>query len=276
LKFSRIVDGQRWSVVYDKALRDDGTLLFPEKLSGQFLAGQRKLQGSYIFAHQYQNEIIPAEDMDFKPEWLKYYSALPTRKHTFAFIDPAISLEDHACYTAVVVIDVDENDMWYLKVAKRMRITATQTIKLIFDIHRIFKPNHIGIEIVAYQEALMHFLDAEMRRTGVVLPVQGIKRSGEQSKMLRIRSLVPRFEWDRIRIKQGLTDFEDEYSKFPKGSYVDILDALSSLEETAHPIEPEKRGDNVPRPNHPDYEKHYIRQLAEEKSRQAEGLAEEG
>ncbi len=277
MKFSRVVDGQKFVVVYDKALRDDGTLLFPEKLSGQFLAGQRKLQGSYIFAHQYQNEIIPGDLQDFKPEWLKYFDALPQRKNTFAFIDPAISLEKHADYTAVVVIDVSEDGTWYLKVAKRMRITATQTIKLVFDINRIFKPNHIGIEIVAYQEALMHFLDAEMRRTGVVLPVQGIKRSPDKSKMMRIRSLVPRFEWGRILIKPGLTDFEDEYSKFPKGSYVDILDALSSLEETAHPIEPEKRGDNVPRPNHPDYEKHYIKRLTEEKARSSEGMeSEEG
>lgn len=275
MKLSRVVQGVKWAVTYDKAIRDDGSLLFPEKLSEDYLAAQRQLQGSYIFAHQYQNEIIPSDDQDFKREWLKYYEALPKRKTTFAFIDPAISLEDHACFTAVVVIDVDEAGTWYLRLAKRLKITATQTIKLVFEIHKIYKPQVIGIEIVAYQEALMHFLDEEMRKRKVVIPVYGVKRSPDQSKPIRIRSLVPRFEWQRILIKPGLAEFEEEYLKFPRGSFVDLLDALSSLEELAYSIEPERKANNVPNPNHPEYERYYRENLLKEKAREAEGMAEE-
>ena len=270
MKFFKSIDGIEWACVYDKAVRDDGSLLFEKRLSREFLSGQRKLQGSYIYAHQYQNEIIPSDDQDFKKEWLKTYTELPKNKHTFAFIDPAISIDDHACFTALVVIDVDQDNNWYLKVAKRLRITATQTIKLIFDVYEHYRPNIIGIETVAYQEALMHFLDAEMKRRRITIPVSGIKRSPEQSKNMRIRSLVPRFEWGRIWIKPGLTDFEDEYAKFPRGSYVDILDALSSLEEIAHPPEPEKKDNKNVTSNHKDYEKQYIRRLLEERSRSAE------
>src|SRR3954471_19327714 len=109
--FERTVDGEKWCVVYDKAKRDDGSLLFPEKLTEEVLLRHRKIMGSYIYAHQMQNEIIPAEDQDFKKDWLKYYSELPARKNTFAFIDPAISLENTACYTAFVVVDVDPDGM---------------------------------------------------------------------------------------------------------------------------------------------------------------------
>lgn len=272
MKFTRTVKGVEWAVVYDKAIRADGSLLFPEKLDREYLDAQRQLQGSYIFAHQYQNEIIPSEDQDFKREWLKYYDALPKIKNTFAFVDPAISLENHACYTAVVVVDVGIDGTWYLKLAKRLRITATQTISLLFNIQKIYKPTIIGIEIVAYQEALLHFLDAEMKRTGTVIPVHGVRRSSEQSKFMRIRSLVPRFEWGRILIKQGLTDFEDEYMKFPRGSYVDILDALSSLEEITFKPEEVKSDERPPSPNHPDYESWYIRQLSQKKTGEAEGF----
>lgn len=268
--FSKNVNGISWSVVYDKAIRDDGSLLFKERLTKEYLDGQRVLQGSYIFAHQYQNEIIPSDEQDFKRGWLRYYDALPKNKATFAFIDPAISIQDNACFTALTVIDVDENNIWYLKVAKRLRITATQTIKLIFDVHEAYKPQMIGIETVAYQEALMHFLDSEMRKRRITIPVTGIKRSPDQSKMLRIRSLVPRFEWQRILIKPGLVEFEDEYMKFPRGTFVDILDALSSLEELAYPPEPIKKDTSNVAPNHKDYEKHYIRRLVEAKSRASE------
>jgi predicted phage terminase large subunit-like protein len=264
------VNGLDWSIVYDKAIRDDGSLLFPSRLSQEYLDGQKKIQGSYIFAHQYQNEIIPSDDQDFKRSWLKYFTELPKYKTTFAFIDPAISLEDQACYTALCVIDVDEANNWYLKVAKRLRITATQTIDLIFKVHEMFRCQAIGVEIVAYQEALMHFLDTEMKRRRITIPVHGVKRSSDQSKMLRIRSLVPRFEWGRILVKQGLSEFEDEYLKFPRGTYVDILDALSSLEELAYPPDPKQKDSKDLAANHPDYEKQYIRKLYEKRAREAE------
>lgn len=265
LYFTRTVDGEMFAVVYDKAVRDDGSLLFPEKLSAEYLVRQRKAQGSYIFAHQYQNEIIPSDDQDFKKEWLKYYTELPKIKNTFAFIDPAISLEDTACYTAVVVVDVDPDGMWYLKLARRVRISATQTIKLIFDLQDAYKCTAIGVEIVAYQEALKHFAADEMKKRKRVVPVQGIRRSSEVSKPIRIRSLVPRFEWQRILVKPGLAEFEDEYLKFPRGTYVDILDALSSLEEIVYPPGQERKPNVVPNPNSPEYERQYIASLKEKR-----------
>lgn len=258
--FEKIVDGETWAVAYDKAIRDDGSLLFPQRLTKEYLLRQRKTQGSYIFSHQYLNEIIPSDDQDFKKEWLCYYKELPKIKHTFAMIDPAISLDTAACYTAFVVIDVDLENNWYLKAARRVRITATQTIKLIFDIQSIYKCTMIGVESVAYQMAIMHFLDAEMRKRKTTIPVAAIMRGPDKSKNMRIRSLVPRFEWQRILIKPGLNDFEDEYMKFPRGTFVDILDALSSIEEFSYPPEPPKESDKAPPPNHPNYEKWFLRQ----------------
>ena len=120
--FEKVVDGEEWACAYDRAIRDDGSLLFPAKLSKEFLDRQRKIQGSYIFAHQYNNEIIPGDDQDFKKEWLKYYTELPRLKHTFAMIDPAISLDQAACFTAFCVVDVDVENNWFLKAARRVRI----------------------------------------------------------------------------------------------------------------------------------------------------------
>ncbi len=259
--FEKIVDNEKWACAYDAAIRDDGSLLFPRKLSKEYLDRQRKIQGSYIFAHQYMNQIIPSDDMDFKKQWLVYYKELPRIKHTFAMIDPAISLDQAACYTAFTVVDVDVDNVWYLKAARRVRITATQTIALIFDIQRIYNCNIIGVEAVAYQMALMDFLRDEMRKRKITIPVHAVTRGPDKSKMMRIRSLVPRFEYQGILIKPGLVDFEDEYSKFPRGTYVDILDALSSISEYSYPPEPEKKELKRPAPGHPDYERWFIQEL---------------
>ncbi len=268
--FQKQVDGELWSCAYDAAIRPDNSLLFPKKLSHEYLARQRKIQGSYIFAHQYLNQIIPADDMDFKKEWLKYYSSLPQKAYTFACIDPAISLDEAACYTAFAIVDVDVDNMWYLKAARRVRITATQTVKLIFDIQRLYQCQVIGVESVAYQAALIDFLRDEMRKRQVNLPLYEIKRGPDKSKNTRIRALVPRFEWQGILVKQGLTEFEDEYFKFPRGSFVDIMDALASIGEIAFPPSKEKEIEREPSPNSPHYEQWFIRKRLAETKGQAQ------
>lgn len=219
-----------WEIVYEKAIRKDGSLFFPEKLSLNFLDKMKKSMGSYIFANQYLNEVIPEGEQSFKKEWIKYYKDLPIIKNTFAFIDPAISQSEDADYTALVIVEVDVTGSWYVKVANRYRITPTQIIDLIFKVQTEHKCLTIGIEEVAYQKALIYMLDAEMRRRGIVLPVKGCKPGNDESKEFRIRGLVPRFEWNRIFLNRGLEDLELELAQFPRGSHDDLIDALAYIE----------------------------------------------
>jgi predicted phage terminase large subunit-like protein len=263
-----------WSIVYESAEDENKQPTFPHILSAAKLDQLRKTLGSYKFANQYLNVTIPEDDQDFKKTWLKYYDSIPSVTRTFIFIDPAISLEDEADYTATVVVKVDVNKNWYLVYANRQRITATQTVEWVFKLQEKFKANGIGIEDVAYQKALLHFLSEEMRKRNKMLPIQGVKRSrvaqdgsirSDNSKPLRIRSLVPRFEWGQILINRGLHDFEMEYSTFPRGSHDDIMDALASIEEIAFYPTPERTQPHEPRPNDPDYEKHFIQSLKKRK-----------
>lgn len=251
-----------WSIVYDKALRPDGSLFFPKRLNKEFLTEQRKTQGSYIFFNQYLNEIIPDGEQEFKKSWLKHYETLPQKAYTFAFIDPAISQNQGADYTALVVVDVDDDGMWYLKHAARKRITATQTIELFFKIKEVFNPVCIGVETVAYQEAIIHFLNLEMKRRKIMLPVKSIRRGPDKTKEMRIRGLIPRFEWGNIFVKQGLRDFEDEYIKFPKAPHDDIMDALASIEEIVIEYPKPKEQKHEPHPTEPGYESKIIQELA--------------
>ena len=55
-----------WSVCYRKAIEDDGTLLFPERLTRDFLAAARRTMGVYLFGNQYQNETVPDGMQTFK------------------------------------------------------------------------------------------------------------------------------------------------------------------------------------------------------------------
>jgi len=258
----KIPKDPRWSVIYAKAIHDDGSLFFPERLTHEFLQEARRTMGTYLFSNQYLNEIIPDGSQPFQRTWLKYYQQLPQIKNTFAFIDPAISQSDDADYTAVTVIDVDADQTWYLKYAKRFKITPTQIVTLMFNLQKEFQCQGIGVEIVAYQKALLYMLDEEMKRRGTILPVKGINPGVAKSKETRIMGLVPRFEWGRILIAQGLHDFETEYGTFPRGGHDDLLDALSQLEQIVYYPQRENRNDR-PAPGTNEHEKWYLQQLAQ-------------
>lgn len=251
-----------WSVVYERAIREDGSLYFPQRLTKSFLDDQLKSQGSFIFANQYQNEIVPDGESPFKKEWIKYYDVLPEQKHTFAFVDPAISEKDTSDFTAVVVVDVDVNGTWYLKAANRYKINPTKLVDLIFAVNQVYKCQCIGIEEVAYQKALLYMVAEEMTKRQLVLPIKGIHPGTTNTKQMRIMGLVPRFEWNKIYLAKGLSDFEMEFAQFPRGKHDDLLDALASLEQIVfYPTVKQEDPNERPDPNDPRYERWYIKQL---------------
>jgi len=102
----------------------------------------------------------------------------------------------------------------------------------------------------------------EMKRRRTTVPVTGIKIDTSKTKEMRIRALVPRFEWGRIFLSQGLIDLEMEYSQFPRGSHDDLMDSLAYMDQIVYYPRPKGENSNEsPAPNHPDYEKWYIKQL---------------
>jgi predicted phage terminase large subunit-like protein len=249
-----------WEVIIEKAIREDGSLLFPQKLSFDFLERAKRTMGSYLFANQYLNEVIPADLQTFKKAWFNYFSEVPKNALNFIFVDPALSQADTADYTGVVVVAVDHEKHWYVRFAKRYRVTPTELISLIFDLNARFNPTIIGIEEVAFQKSLLYFLDEEMRRRNVLLPIKGIKPPTDKTKQMRILSLVPRFEWGHITLSPGLNDLELELLQFPRGAHDDLIDALASVEYIYFPPEKEKKWAKKPAPNHPDYERWFIDQ----------------
>lgn len=271
----------KWSVVYEGAYKRDGSLFFPEKLNQEVLEAHRKTMGLYKFTNQYLNKTIPDGEQDLKKSWIKYMDQRELGEtYTFIFVDPAISTSDTADYTAYVVVDVDKDQNWYVRLAQRQRITATETIDLLFRLNQRYRPMRIGVEQVAYQEAIEHFAKEEMKRRNEFIPLKMIKRSrintdGEKtktnSKNFRIRGiLVPRFEFGKVFLDHEMDDFILEYSTFPRGRHDDLLDALASIEDIViYPSKESKK--NEPRsPNHPDYEKHFIKKLHKRQKEESE------
>lgn len=260
---------EKWSVVYEKAIKDDGSLYFPSRLNHEFLEDAKRKMGSVLFANQYLNEIFPAEDAKFKKEWFRFYEHLPQGElYNFAHIDPAISTEDGADYTGVVVVSVDSSRNWYVRLAKRQRLSPTAIVDTVFEIHRQFNCLAIGVESVAYQKALIYLLHEQMSSRGVI-PVKEIKRGPESNKEIRILGIAPFLEWGKLYMRPEMSDLQKEMLQFPKSAHDDIIDALSSIKEFVfYPTL--QGGHHEPVPGSPEWERNHIHQLIQRANERAE------
>lgn len=257
-----------WLITYERAERADGSLYFPSRLSREKLDEIKRTQGSYVYANQYLNEVIPLDEQRFKKEWFKYYDKLPQTKNTFVFIDPAISQKKSADFTGLVVSHRDVGGCDYVEVAKRIRTTPTELIEMVFKINEQFRPQAIGIEKIAFQEVLIYMVAEEMKRRKINIPIVGVAYGPEDRKELRISRLVPRFEWGGIYLKRGLVDLENELLKFPRASNDDISDALAGIDRIAFtPTEEKQREKYINPADADDYERQYRRKLVQSAAR---------
>ena len=67
----------------------------------------------------------------------------------------------------------------------------------------------------------------EQRKRNTFLPITELKHN-QQSKELRIRALIPRYQAGAIfHVKNECKDLEHEALRFPKGVHDDVLDATA-------------------------------------------------
>lgn len=216
--------------------------------------------GSYIYANQYQNQIIPDDEKRFRKEWFRYHKEIPQKVNNFGFIDPAISRRDGSDYTALVIVSVDQEGFWYIRLAQRAKLSPSEIVSLAFNAVDKWNLQIIGIEDIAYQRALLYMIEDEGKRRGKVLPAHGVGLGDSRHKDTRILGLVPRFEWGRISMAEGLYDLENELNFFPRGSK-DIIDALARIEQIAYAPERERKTHEAPAPNSPEYESWFIKNI---------------
>ena len=208
--------------------------LWPEKFTQSHLRKLYEQQGPYFFATQYQNNPIPQDTATFKKRWFQYYDPTDLKgrlMNKFIMIDPAISTEKEADFTAMVVVGVDEFGLVYILDIVRERLSPSELIDEVFRLASIYSPVKIGIEDVAFQKSLQYSLTEEMHTRNKYLPMQPLRPAG-RNKDQRIRGLQPLYANTRIlhgKHIEKLQFLEDELLRFPRGKHDDIIDALAYM-----------------------------------------------
>ena len=214
--------------------------LWPEKFTQKELLTRQREKGWYEFSAQYLNDPIPDKDATFQAEWIQKFDIEDVRGKDMIkvlTIDPAISLEKQADYTAMIVTGIDTFGNIFVLDAVRERLTPSQLIDNIFRLNEMWHPNSVGIETVAYQKAIAYSLKDEMQKRRRYMPIVELKPN-ERSKDLRIRGLQPQYQAMKVwhRRDHPITPYlEAELKAFPRGIHDDLIDAFSYALDLLYP-----------------------------------------
>lgn len=183
-------------------------------------------------------------------------------------IDPAISEESSAAYTAVGVTGITERghhhvlDLW-MKIGAHPR----EQIDKYFELHFRWNPTTHGVEAIAYQAALVHLIQEEMFRQATLHGpsayfeiVKATKQlhGTEKKKIKRVEGiLAPRYRSGYITHQRHFPELITQLNDWPLGkkdapdviamcvSLLDPFAAFASVEDTVSSLQAEGLPDNI-------------------------------
>lgn len=236
-------------------LHPKGQPIFPEEFTLATLEEIRRIQGPYIFSHQYLNLSVNPEECIFQPEWLRYYSPCssplihqqgrhwlrhevydgkvakdidPNALVRSMVVDPNHAGEEGRCNHAIIVTGMDpETDRVYLLDVWARARSVDELMKNIYEKAELWNLKEFWLETVAAQKHLKTHIEYRNKVEKRSLTVRELPaQHGKNAKIQRIEALEPLFRQGRIWVRQDQTEFLDEYFNYPGARTWDVLDCL--------------------------------------------------
>ncbi len=254
---ARKIADPEWESEIWKAILEDGRAAWSSRLPLEKLESIRRKIGAHAFAQEYLNEPSDRKLKPFRDNLFTTYSEedlfpkidgniMPIPIENFMLVDPAFAKGKASHYAGMILLGVDPENTWYVRDMYRTREGETDIIEKCFEWKATWDYRLMAIEVVFSQINLKKNIEEEMSKRNVFLSITEL-RSG-QSKPMRIRRLVPRYEQRKIKINRDhelLRVIEEEFRTFPSGRYDDLIDALAYGQDVAYPAreapDPKKR-----------------------------------
>ena len=230
---------EKWEVLslpaiaeQDEKYRKKGEALWPEHYTLENLLEIKSSIGISEFSSLYQQNPINEETAEFKRQWFKYYrdDECPTNMRIYTTVDPAISKKASADESCVMTVGVTPDNSKFVLEYTNAKLNPTELIEEIFRHYEKYKPIKVGIETIAYQEALSHFLKIEMRKRNQFMRIEEIKT--REDKETKIRGLIAHYQNGVMYHRAGFCDtLEQQLLRFPKSAHDDVMDALAMQQQ---------------------------------------------
>ncbi len=188
------------------------------------------------FFGQYLNDPLDDALLEFKREWFQQFNIEAGTSLASEFpiapvlisVDPAFRLKQTNDDSGLVVTKTLSDNNVYVVEAKGIKVNPQQLVDEIFRlVDKYVLIDKVLLETVTSQIMLMDLLQAEMRRRGKFFVIQEVKPDTNETKVARIRGLIPHYSNRRVFHAPALYSLEEQLMEFPKGMHDDIIDALS-------------------------------------------------
>ena len=222
-------------------LTEEGASAWPERWPLREIEDERDafaLQGKTdVWYRNKMCRAISPESQRFKREHFRYQGGPPRTAdmNIYTAVDLAISNKPNADYSAIVTVGASSDGHWTVLDVERGRYDPSTTMDAIFAAVKKWRPLAVGIEMVAYQAAIQHFLEKEMPRRGVFFRIVPLK--ADKKKEIRIDALQPRFACGSVWFPERAVwreEMEAELLAYPHGAHDDMIDALAYMEQLVH------------------------------------------
>lgn len=222
----------------------EGEIMWPEKycmskeeaaVTGKISIEEieQKLSPS-VFQVEMMNNPYSAGMGIFKKEWFEYRTLDYIKnfcRRCHITIDTATGQGKD--YNAIIVNYIDHTNAWHI-MAFRNKHNAAELVNNLFGLYTTYNPASIGIEKTTYTMGFMNFLQLEMRKRQIFLPIVELKHGGKKKEERIKNTLEQRYANHSIYHVKGHTEeLEDELLKFPLGLHDDLIDALSYQDQVS-------------------------------------------
>jgi predicted phage terminase large subunit-like protein len=215
---------------------EDGELMFPERFPKDWVDQTEKNMGPYAFAAQYQQTPVPRKGAMFQVDNLKLIDALPDEPFIKVRAWDLAGTQGAGAYTVGVRMCFGRTSRrFYIDDVKRAQLSSGAVRDLILSTAiedgvetRISLPKDPGQAGVAQIEDL----------TALLAGFTSKAEAQSGSKEMRAEPLAAQVENGHVSIVQAVWTkaFIEEMRFFPKGRYMDQIDAASSAFNMLAPL----------------------------------------
>lgn len=237
---SYLMKNPSWDVLHMPALGywGEGTSLWPERFSADWLVSKRREIGGPYFACLYQGDPSSMGGQIFKSsDWFRPLPAAFDRNklsRVVQFWDLAYSGKDSADYTAAVTIGTDREGNLYILNVWRGHADDASHVTLMAEKIAQQRPGLIGIEEAAYRQAATTDLINRLYRARVNVPVQAVRVTTD--KVFRAQLPAGRAQAGMVYADTSAPwwpEFLSECLAFPLGAHDDQVDSFSGATQLA-------------------------------------------
>jgi len=218
----------------------DNPLIDPEEIKVA-----RDTMSTQAFRQEFEASFVSFTGGIFKSEWIKYDDEEPTEGNYIMAVDPAgyenVEKErgikgSKLDETAIAIVKVD-GDHWWVKSILHGRWSIKETAKKILQSAIENEVTTVGIEAGALKNAILPYLEDEMRINGRWVPITDVTHGGKKKADRITWALQGRLEHGKITFNPDpsyIKDLETQLVEFPtKGTHDDIIDALAYIDQVS-------------------------------------------